>query len=272
MSPRRGVRPALWKRFLHRLGAPLHEQISIGLEIIILFYRVIKRVFRRKSWRRAEICQSIVYTGISSLPIIVASTSFAGIVITHELAWHMNYALHTVTMIPGFAGQFILRELGIAIPALLLVAKVGAATTAEIGTMKVTEQIDALRLLRIDPIDYLVFPRFIAAIVSGACLTLISVAVTLLCAICISVIHYNFSVLEFMTALGHFVSLSDLVCALVKGVIYGSVIPIISCVYGFRCKGGAQGVGLATTNSVVSSTIAVIILDFVLTYFFTLIL
>ena len=79
-------------------------------------------------------------------------------VVTNEIAYHMDLALHTVSMIPGFTGQFILRELGIAIPALLLVAKVGAAITAEVGSMKVTEQIDALKLLGIDPISYLVFP------------------------------------------------------------------------------------------------------------------
>ena len=107
------------------------------------------------------------------------STAFAGLVVTNEIAWHMDRALHTVAMIPGFTGQFILRELGIAIPALLLVAKVGASITAEVGSMKVTEQIDALKLLGIDPINYLVFPRFIASIFSGACLVLIAAGVTL---------------------------------------------------------------------------------------------
>ena len=187
------------------------------------------------------------------------------------MAFHMDMALHTVQMMPGFSAQFILRELGIVIPALLLVAKVGASITAEVGSMKVTEQIDALRLLGIDPVGYLVVPRFLASIVASVCLTLVAIAVTLTCAITIAVVRYNFTSLEYLNALRHFVGSKDLFCALVKGAIYGGVIPIISCTYGFRCEGGAEGVGAATTDSVVASTIAIIVLDFILTYLFTLI-
>lgn len=238
--------------------------------ILALFGQTLRRAFERP-WRRQEILQSIVQIGIGSIPIIAISTAFAGMVVTTEIAYHMDLALHTVNMIPGFTGQFILRELGIAIPSLLLVAKVGAAITAEVGTMKVTEQIEALQLLGIDPVSYLVFPRFVASIIASACLTLTASAVTLACAILVAVHRYNFFALEYVNALRHFVGGKDLACAIVKGSIYGAVIPVISCAYGFRCKGGAEGVGTATTNSVVASTIAVIVLDFVLTYLFTFI-
>jgi phospholipid/cholesterol/gamma-HCH transport system permease protein len=92
------------------------------------------------------------------------------------------------------------------------------------------------------------------------------------CALTVAVLSFNFSVLEYLNALRHFVGFGDLICALIKGTVYGAVIPVISCVFGFRCKGGAEGVGTATTNSVVSSTLAIISLDFVLTYVFTWIL
>jgi phospholipid/cholesterol/gamma-HCH transport system permease protein len=239
-------------------------------EIVQLFGQTLARLPRRSSWkRREEIFQAIVSSGIGSLPIVVVSTAFAGIVITNEIAWHMDTALHTVAMIPGFTGQFILRELGIAIPALLLVSKVGAATTAEIGSMKVTEQIDALKLLGIDPISYLVFPRFIASMISSACLTLIAIAVTLVCAIGMAVLRYNFSILEYLNALRHFIGMKDIFLALIKGTVFGAVIPVIACSYGLHCKGGAEGVGTATTDSVVTATISVILLDFILTYLFT---
>lgn len=222
---------------------------------------------QRLRWN--EISHCIVQIGVGSLPIIIISTTFAGLVITHEIAWHMDKALHTLSMIPGFTGQFILREIGIAIPALLLVSKVGASITAEISTMKVTEQLDALRLLGIDPIDYLVVPRFIASIISAACLTLIAIAVTVFCAISVAIFRYHFSVDEYLNAFRHFVGLKDFGLALVKGMVFGAVIPIVSCCFGFRCEGGAQGVGNATTQSVVTSTMAVILLDFILTYLFT---
>lgn len=238
-------------------------------------FRLLRQTLRalaRGCWRWPETLEMVVQLGIGSLPIIVIATVFAGMVITNEIAWHMDQALHTVQMIPGFTGQFILRELGIAIPALLLVSKVGASITAEVSSMKVTEQIDALKLLRIDPVQYLVVPRFVATIFSAACLTLVAIAVTLGCALAIAVAHFNFSALEYMAALRHFVKISDLLAALVKGMVFGAVIPIVSCSYAFRCRGGAEGVGTATTNSVVMSTLAVIFLDFVLTYLFTALL
>jgi phospholipid/cholesterol/gamma-HCH transport system permease protein len=219
--------------------------------------------------RRSEILQQIEQIGVGSLPIITVSTAFAGFVVTQEIAWEMDQALNTVSMVPGITGQFILRELGIAIPALLLVSKAGAAISAEVSTMKVTEQVDALKLLKIDPIEYLVVPRFVAAVFSAACLTLISSAVTLFCALLMAVIRYDFNWLEYLNALRHFVGYADVTCAVIKGTIFGAAIPIVSCAYGFRCTGGAEGVGRSTTNSVVASTLIIIALDFVLTYFFS---
>ncbi len=254
------------------MTAIITEQLHTFQEIAELFLKVSARALNPSQWRAHEIIESIVKVGIGSLPIITVATGFAGLVVTNEIAWHMDHALHTVSMIPGFTGQFILRELGIAIPALLLVAKVGASITAEVGSMKVTEQLDALKLLGIDTINYLVLPRFIASILSTMCLVLIASAITLGCALLIATTHYGFGVDEYLNALRHFVGFKDFLCAIVKGCVYGAVIPIISCVYGFRCKGGAEGVGTATTNSVVTSTIAVISLDFVLTYFFTMVL
>jgi phospholipid/cholesterol/gamma-HCH transport system permease protein len=238
------------------------DLVDIGLQTL-------RWTFRGK-WRREEILSHVVSQGLGSIPIIAVSTAFAGLVVTQEIAFHMDHALQTTSMIPGFTGQFITRELGIAVPALLIVAKVGASMTAEIGGMKVTEQIDALKLLGIDPVGYLVFPRWIASMIATTCLTLIALAVTIFCAILMAVAKFHFSWLEYVNNLRHFVGLTDLLGALVKSLAYGAVIPLIACTYGFRCQGGAHGVGSATTESVVSETIAVIVLDFILTYLFTL--
>jgi phospholipid/cholesterol/gamma-HCH transport system permease protein len=253
---------------LHTIGKPLLQQLSILSQIGSLFLRTL-HCMATSPWRFGEISQSIVQIGIGSLPIIIVSTTFAGLVITNEIAWHMDIALHTITMIPGFTGQFVLREIGIAIPALLLVSKVGASITAEISSMKITEQLDALKLLGIDPVSYLVVPRFIATVISATCLTLIAIAVTLVCAITVALLRYHFSLQEYLNALRHFVTLKDIGLAMVKGTVFGAVIPIVSCSFGFECDGGAEGVGSATTNSVVASTIGVIFLDFLLTYLFT---
>jgi len=222
--------------------------------------------------RREDFMQAVVSIGVESLPIITISTAFAGMVVTDEMAWHMRQALENTSLVPGLTGQFIMRELGIAIPSLLLVSKVGASMTAEVGSMRITEQIDALRLLRIDPVAYLVFPRWVAGIVSTVCLTLIAIWVTLLFSMGVALLKYGFTMGEYINLFRHFVHPIDIFCALVKSLIFGSVIPVLACAYGFRTGGGAQGVGTATTNAVVASTLAVIILDFILTYVFTLVL
>lgn len=242
------------------------------LKTIFQLYVALFLQLLRGPWRGKEVLDAIVSIGLGSLPIIAISTTFAGLVVTHEIAWHMDQALHSVQMIPGFTGQFILRELGVAIPALLLVSKVGASITAEIGTMKISDQIDALKLLKIDPVAYLVFPRWIATIFSLLFLTFISIFITMTFAIAVATLEYGFNVVEYVNALRRFVGFEDIFCALVKSMIFGAVIPVISCAQGFLCRGGAQGVGTATTQSVVASTVAVIFLDFVLTYLFTLIL
>ncbi|MGE4234338.1 MAG: MlaE family ABC transporter permease [Bacteriovoracia bacterium] len=237
---------------------------GLGQILAKTLYTCIKGPYRDK-----EVFHHMYFMGIKSLPIITISTGFAGLVVTREIAYHMDLALHSVEMIPGFSGQFVFRELGIAIPALFLVSKVGAATAAEISTMQVTEQIDALRLLQIDPVEYLVYPRFVASVIVSASLILISIFVTLAAAIFVAVFKYNFSVLEYLNTLTHFISLKDLLWTLIKGMTFGGVIPIVSCYYGFQCKGGAEGVGHSTTNSVVTSTILIIILDFILTFAFS---
>lgn len=250
------------------INAPLKEHWAALDEMGYLSRCVIRRCFGSK-WRWREIASAAVQIGINSIPIITIATTFAGLVTTNEIAWHMDKALSNTAMVPGFTGRFIMRELGIAIPALLIVAKVGASMTAEIGTMRITEQIDALKLLRIDPVAYLVFPRWIASILSVICLTLFAIFVTLFFAVMVATTKYNFNVTEYLNNLRHFVGKEDILIAVVKAGVFGAVIPIISCAYGFRCKGGAEGVGLATTNSVVASTLAVIALDFVLTFIFS---
>ena len=244
------------------------ESFEVARDILSLLGETLRKTPQRP-FRGEEILQAIEQIGIGSLPIITMATASAGIVVSNEIAWHMQQSLHTVSMIPGFTAQFVLREIGIVVPALLLVAKAGAAVTAEVGSMKVTEQIDALKLLRIDPVKYLVCPRFVASIISSACLTVFAAFVTLSCAIGVAVLRYGFSTLEYLNAVKYFVTLHDVGYAIIKGMIFGAVIPIVSCSFGFRCKGGAEGVGSATTNSVVTSTLVIITLDFLLTYIFT---
>ena len=222
--------------------------------------------------RPAEIMESFAEQTLSSFPVIVTSTAFAGLVVSSEIAWHMNLALGSVSMIPGVTGQFILRELGTAIPGLLLVSKVGASMAAEVGTMKITEQIDALKLLGISPVQYLVIPRWLGSIASSLCLTMVSIAVTLSCALLAACMSYGFGWLEYLNALRHFAEARDLLSAAIKALLFGCSTPLIACYFGFRCRGGADGVGQCTTQAVVTGTLAVIFIDFLVTFLFASVL
>jgi phospholipid/cholesterol/gamma-HCH transport system permease protein len=135
--------------------------------------------------------------------------------------------------------------------------------------MTVTEQIDALRMLGIEPVRYIVIPRFVACVLGAAALTIIANIVCLICAALVSEAYLGFTFGLFRTAMSRFVDFQDLLFATIKGAVFGSVIPLVSCFFGFRCKSGAEGVGLATTQSVVTSSVAIIVLDFILTYVFS---
>ena len=127
----------------------------------------------------------------------------------------------------------------------------------------------ALKILGIDPIRYLVVPRFVACVFGGLLLSIIANLVCLYFAMLVSQVQLGYSPGNFLIAMRTFVDFKDLVFAGIKGACFGAVIPIFSCYYGFRCKAGAEGVGLATTNSVVTTSVTIIILDFVLGYIFS---
>lgn len=220
-------------------------------------------------YRLKDIFQSLEFVTWQSLPVILFCVSFAAIVTIIESSFHMKLVVQNDALVPGFAALLILRELGAVVSALLLTSRVGAGIAAEVGTMQITEQNDALRMLGIDPLRYLVVPRFIACMFGGLILSLIANLACLYCAMLVTEIKLGYSSGAFLTGMRAFVTFKDLIFAGIKGACFGAVIPLVSCYFGFRCKSGAEGVGLATTNAVVTSSVLIIFLDFVLTYIFS---
>lgn len=251
------------------------EVLKQHLRTLYLALDLLRKLFQQASTgphRKTEVAAAVDSIGIGSLPIITIATGFTGLVMTNEIAWHMDFALSNVSMIPGFTGQFVLRELGIAVPAMLIVSKVGASMTAELASMKITEQLDAFKLLKIDIVSYHIFPRWVACVLSTVCLTLISITITLLIAMFTAVTKYHFNSQEYFNTLAQFINSMDLLCAITKAAVFGMIIPPIACAYGLLCSGGAQGVGQATTDAVVTATLSVITLDFILTALFSAVL
>lgn len=223
----------------------------------------------QKTFRWKETTQQLHFIANGSFFIIVLCVCFAAVVTILESSFHMKIVIQNDSMVPGFAALLILRELGAVVTALLLTSRVGAGYAAEVGSMKVTEQIDALKMLGIDPIHYLLIPRLVASIVGTIILVIIANMVCIACSALVSQIYLGFTFSMFISAMRRFVHFQDLIFSMIKAGFFGAVIPLVSCFFGFRCRSGAEGVGQATTQSVVVSSIAIIVIDFVLSYTFS---
>ncbi|KHD88020.1 MAG: organic solvent resistance ABC transporter permease [Bdellovibrio sp. ArHS] len=220
-------------------------------------------------FRRKEFFQQLYFVANKSLLIILFCVSFAAIVTILESSFHMKLVIQNDSMVPGFAALLILRELGAILTALLLTSRVGAGYASEVGTMQITEQVDAFKMLGIDPVNYLVVPRFLACVLGCMMLTIIANMTCIFSAMLVSQNYLGYTPSMFLTSMDRFVQFQDMVFAAIKGACFGGVIPIVACYFGFRCQQGAEGVGRATTNTVVVASIAIIVIDFILSYTFS---
>lgn len=224
---------------------------------------------KAQQFRWKETFEQLYFIGNGSLVIIVFCVCFAAMVTILESSFHMKIVIQNDSMVPGFAAMLILRELAAVVTALLLTSRVGAGIAAEVGTMQVTEQIDALKMLGISPTNYLVIPRLVACILGAVLLTIVANMTCIFSAMAVSSSYLGYTPALFISGMKRFVQFKDLIFAIIKAASFGAVIPLISCYFGFRCESGAEGVGRATTNSVVVGSMAVIVIDFILSYAFS---
>jgi len=201
--------------------------------------------------------------GVGSLWLVFVVSLFTGAVAAVQAAYQFS------TVVPlKYLGAVILRsviiELGPVLTALVVGGRVGASIAAELGTMKVTEQIDALRAMAINPVRYLVVPRVVAAIVMLPVVTIFANAIAIFGGYVVSVTSIGVSTHTYVLGLKQFFYMKDLYSGLLKAVFFGGIIGTMGCYYGFATEGGAEGVGLATTRAVVASCVLVLISDYVL--------
>lgn len=250
------------------IGRQLISSYHQTLSFLSLFIQTLVGTFT-PPYRFGDILRQTYFVANQSALIIVFCVSSAAMVTIIEASFHMKLVIQNDSMVPGFASLLILRELGSVVTALLVTSRVGAGLAAEVGSMKITEQIDALRMLGINPVRFIVVPRFVACILGGLVLSLIANVVCVFCAMLVSTVKLGYTAGSFLSAMRTFVHFQDLIFAAIKGAAFGAVIPIFSCYHGFRCQAGAEGVGRATTNSVVATSVAIIVIDFVLTFIFS---
>jgi len=171
-------------------------------------------------------------------------------------------------LIGGTVALSLFRELAPSLTALMVAGRVGSSITTELGTMRVTEQIDALVALAVDPIQYLVSPRVVALLVMVPALTMGFNAIGMVGAWFVCRTYLGVDDAGFWSRVDQWMEPLDVWCSLVKGAVFGLTIAVIACSKGFNATGGARGVGLATTQSVVYSSVAVLVIDYVITSIF----
>ena len=214
----------------------------------------------RPPYRFRLFLQQAVVVGWQTIPLIAAVLGFLGMIVMLELKFQLTRVLHNISLIPGIAGLMFFREFGATVVMAMLAAKVGAGFTAEIGGMKTTDQVDALELLGVSPVHYLVVPRFVACMVMGLALAVIGLFSAFLMGFLASLSTFNYQ--TYIGTMNVYVGWPDFINLILKALALGWVVPITSCHYGLHCGGGARGVGEATTKAVVTSILIIIILDF----------
>jgi phospholipid/cholesterol/gamma-HCH transport system permease protein len=201
--------------------------------------------------------------GVQSLMLVFIVSLFTGAVAAVQASYQFS------SVVPlKYIGTVIMRsviiELGPVLTALIVGGRVGASIAAELGTMRVTEQIDALDAMAIDPVRYLVVPRVVAAVVMLPVLTVLANAIAIYGGYIVAVTTIGVSTHTYVVGIKQFFFVKDLASGLIKAVFFGGIIGWMGCYHGFRAEGGAEGVGAATTRAVVSSCVQVLIIDYVL--------
>ncbi len=232
----------------------------------ILFVQTVFWVFIPPVKKR-PIFDQMSKIGVDSLPIVFLTSLFTGIVLALQSAYQMKQ-LNAEMYIASLVALSMTRELGPVLTALVVAGRVGASITAELGTMKVTEQIDALETLATNPIKYLVVPRFLALIIMLPLLTVYADFIGIIGGYLVGVYKLNISHHMYLKMTWDPLKYKDLVTGLIKSFSFGIIICTISCFEGMRTEGGAEGVGKATTLSVVTSFILIIAADCLFTAFF----
>jgi phospholipid/cholesterol/gamma-HCH transport system permease protein len=210
------------------------------------------------------VLQQVVEIGHRSQPVVMVTGAFTGAVLAAQSLFQFS-TLNMETGAGALVSVAMLRELGPSITALMLAGRVGAAMAAEIGTMRVTEQVDALRSMGVHPVDYLVSPRFLAMLLAMPLLIGESAAFGIIASVLVGTGPFNVNPAYWMNQMGKHTDLSDIAIALIKGLVFGILIVCISCHQGMKASDGAVGVGRSTTRAMVYSALAVLIFNFFLT-------
>ncbi|MGA2089075.1 MAG: ABC transporter permease [Stellaceae bacterium] len=202
--------------------------------------------------------------GYYSLPVVGLTAIFIGMVLALQLHTGFSRLTGGESAIAQVVVLGMTRELGPVIAALMVAGRIGASIAAEIGTMRVTDQIDALSTLSTNPYKYLVAPRLLAAVVALPCLVLIADIIGVFGGFLMASYKFGFNPSAYLQNTADFLQTDDVVSGLIKSAVFGFIIALMGCYHGYNSRGGAQGVGAATTHAVVSASVMILMFDYIL--------
>lgn len=231
-------------------------------ELALLFFRTLGALVRDRRLP-AETLRQMSAIGVNSLPITLVTISFSGMVLALHTANQLK-RLGVEGLIGGIVAVSMAREAAPVLTAIVVAARVGSAIAAEIGTMVVTEQVDALRSLGVSPVNYLVVPRFIAGVLMLPVLTVFANGAGVAGGYVVSVFGAGVGSEVFLNSARNLLQPEDLFLGLLKTFVFGAIIAVVGCNQGLRTTGGAAGVGRSTTAAVVASIVLVYIADYFL--------
>jgi phospholipid/cholesterol/gamma-HCH transport system permease protein len=213
-------------------------------------------------WRL--IAQQMMRIGYFSLPVVALTAFFTGGALALQIYYGGN-SLNSESIVATIVALGITRELGPVLGGLMVAGRVSAAIAAELGTMRVTEQIDALTTLSTNPYKYLVVPRVVAAVITLPALVFIADIIGIMGGFVVGTQSLDFNSGVYIKNTVDFLKFDDVMSGLIKAAVFGFIIAIMGCFHGFNSKGGAQGVGRATTNAVVTASILILAANYVMT-------
>jgi phospholipid/cholesterol/gamma-HCH transport system permease protein len=249
-----------------RLGAGGLGGVRAGVELWLVLIGTIAgivRMFRRGAARpKGAIVEQMWVIGNRSLLFVAVTLGFIGMVMIYQACLQFSRAIGDLSQVGTQFIRLIVSDFGPTLTAMMLATRVGAGIAAEIGSMKVTEQVDALRMSGVLPIDYLLVPRFLASVVMTVALAIVGAAIMYAAGGLTAYLSFGVNPRIFYDL--QMVEGKHLILGLLKAVSYGAAIPVVSGFCGLRARGSSEGVGWATTAAVVGSSFAVIALDFAL--------
>jgi phospholipid/cholesterol/gamma-HCH transport system permease protein len=261
-SPRAASDAASQMTPVHRLGEQVFDLVSDVGDVAVFSALTISWLFRRRSsW--SVLVPNFYMIGVSSVPVVAITGTFIGMVLAVQA--HSQFAMMGLaTRLGSVINISLVKELGPVLAATMLAGRVGSAMSAELGTMRVTEQIDALTALGTNPIHYLVVPRFLACFLLIPLLTLMADFMGVIGGAVISTQVLMVDSFAYWQHSREFVDGIDIIAGVFKSLFFGAAIAMISCHRGFNSRAGAEGVGRAATEAFVYSFIAILFLDFII--------